>query len=170
MSSTTYSIQVAAVNTADTGVYSDPEIRETFPSRPVVLNQKLFSGLSLISGVYLSLKEEIIPNHGYVDINDIGSIDPTALHCNTNRGPGGNGDSGGYWVTPDGTIVGNINNNRVPGFVRNRGSMVVRLLRDTGPDPAAEGIYRSSILDAERNNQIVYVGLYNTGNGSLWNL
>ena len=42
MSSTTYSIQVAAVNSEGTGVYSDPEMRETFPSRPVVLNQKLF--------------------------------------------------------------------------------------------------------------------------------
>ena len=42
MSSTTYSVQVAAVNSEGTGVYSDPEMSETFPSRPVVLNQKLF--------------------------------------------------------------------------------------------------------------------------------
>ena len=102
-----------------------------------------------------------------MDINDIGSIDPTALLCNTDRGQGGSGDSGGDWFAPDGTTVGNSVNNRVPGFVRNRGSMVVRLLRDTGTDPAAEGIFRSSILDAEGNNQIVFVGLYNTGNGSL---
>ena len=102
-----------------------------------------------------------------MDINAIGSNDPTALLCNTDRGPDSIGDSRGDWVTPDGTVVGNINNNNVPGFVRNRGSMVVRLLRDTGTDPAAEGIYRSSILDADGNNQMVYVGLYNTGNGSL---
>ena len=105
-----------------------------------------------------------------MDINDIGSIDPTALLCNTDRGPGGNGDSGGDWFAPDGTRVGRSGNNRVPGFFRNRGSMVVILLRDTATDPAAEGIYRSSIVDAEGNNQMVYVGLYNTGNGSLWNL
>ena len=117
--------------------------------------------------MYISLNGKIIPNHGYVDINAIGSNDPTALLCNTNRGPGGNGDSGGDWFAPDGIAVGNINNKNVPGFVRNRGSMVVRLLRDTGTDPAAQGIYRSSILDADGNNQIVYVGLYNTGNGSL---
>ena len=120
--------------------------------------------------MYLSLNGEIVPNHGYVDINDIGSNDPTALLCNTDRGPDSIGDSRGDWFAPDGTTVGNTANNRVPGFVRNRGSMVVRLLRDTGPDPAAEGIYRSSILDAEGNDQMVYVGLYNTGNGSLWNL
>ena len=122
---------------------------------------------SLPTDVYVSLNGEIIPNHGYVDINAIGSIDPTALLCNTDRGPGGSGDSGGDWFAPDGTRVGNIDNKNVPGFVRNRGSMVVILLRNTGPGPAAEGIYWSSILDAEGN---VYVGLYNTGNGSLWNL
>ena len=117
--------------------------------------------------MYLSLNGEIIPNHGYVAISDIGSNDPTALLCNTDRGPDSSGNAGGDWFAPDGTAVGNINNKNVPGFVRNRGSMVVRLLRDTGPDPAAEGIFRSSILDAEGNNQMVYVGLYNTGNGSL---
>ena len=120
--------------------------------------------------MYLSLKEQIIPNHGYVVIDDIGSNDPTALLCNTDRGSDSIGDSGGDWFTPDGTAVGNINNKNVPGFVRNRCSMVVRLLRDIATDPAAEGIYRSSILDADGNNQMVYVGLYNTGNGSLWNL
>ena len=105
-----------------------------------------------------------------MEIDDIGSADGTALLCNTNRGPGSRDDSGGDWFAPDGTTVGNTANNRVPGFVRNRGSMVVILLRDTGTDPAAEGIYWSSILDAEGNDQMVYVGLYNTGNGSLWNL
>ena len=118
--------------------------------------------------MYLSLNGETIPNHGYVAISDIGSNDPTALHCNTNRGPGSTGDSGGDWITPDGTAVGNSVNNNVPGFVRNRDPMVVRLLRDTGTP--AQGIYWSSILDAEGNNQMVYVGLYNTGNGSLWKL
>ena len=118
--------------------------------------------------MYLSLNGEIIPNHGYVAISDIGSNDPTALLCNTDRGPGGSGNSGGDWFAPDGTTVGNSVSKNVPGFVRNRDPMVVRLLRDTGTP--AQGIYRSSILDAEGNNQIVYVGLYNTGNGSLWNL
>ena len=99
-------------------------------------------------------------------INDIGSIDPTALHCNTDRGPGSGHDSGGDWFAPDGTAVGNTNNPGF-GFARNRAPMVVRLLRDVATDPADEGIYHCSILDADGNNQIVYVGLYNTGNGSL---
>ena len=118
--------------------------------------------------MYLSLKEKIIPNHGYVVIDDIGSNNYNALHCNTNRGPDSSGVSGGDWFAPDGTEVGRSGINNVPGFVRNRDPMVVRLLRDTGTP--AQGIYRSSIFDAEGNYQIVYVGLYNTGNGSLWNL
>ena len=79
--------------------------------------------------MYLSLNGEIIPNHGYVAFSDIGSNDHTALLCNTDRGPGSRDDSGGDWSAPDGTRVGNIENNNVPGFVRNRGSMVVRLKR-----------------------------------------
>ena len=45
--------------------------------------------------MYLSLKAEIIPNHGYAVISEIGSIDDTALLCITNHIPPGNGDSGG---------------------------------------------------------------------------
>ena len=118
--------------------------------------------------MYLSLNGEIIPNHGYVAFSDIGSNDPTALLCNTDRGHGGSGNSGGDWSAPDGTRVGRSGINKVPGFVRNRGSMVVGLKRTTGTP--AQGMYHCSILDAEGNDQIVYIGLYNTGNGSLRNL
>ena len=118
--------------------------------------------------MYLILNGKIIPNHGYVDINAIGSNDPTALLCNTDRGPDSIGDSRGDWFAPDGTAVGNINNINVPGFVRNRGSMVVRLKRIIGTP--AKGIYHCSISDAEGNDQIVFVGLYNTRNDSVWNL
>ena len=62
--------------------------------------------------MYLSLNGEIIPNHGYVAISDIGSNDPTALLCNTDRGQGGSGNSGGDWFAPDGTTVGNSVNNK----------------------------------------------------------
>ena len=37
--STTYSIQVAAVNSAGTGVYSDPEMSETLPSEADNVNE-----------------------------------------------------------------------------------------------------------------------------------
>ena len=112
--------------------------------------------------MYLSLNGEIIPNHGYVEIDDIGSNDPTALLCNTNRGQGSGRDSGGDWFAPDGTAVGNTANNRVPGFIRNRGPMVVRLIRTPSETPN-EGIYRCDVRDNTNTAQNVYVGLYNNG-------
>ncbi|CAI8006557.1 hypothetical protein GBAR_LOCUS4784, partial [Geodia barretti] len=136
--STTYSIQVAAVNSAGTGVYSDPETAETLPS------------------VYLSLDGEIITNHSYVDISDIGSPDNTALLCITNC-PGS--PTPGNWFAPSGARVGDVI--PVPGFTRNRGPMVVRLKRTTGT--AAEGIYHCVVMDNTETDWTVYVGIYNGG-------
>ena len=117
-------------------------------------------------GVYLSLNNVIIPNHGYVVISDIGSTDDTALICHTNRPPPDNGPhSGGDWFAPDNSRVGEPGI-VVPGFRRNRGPMMVRLLRDTATDPPSEGIYHCQIMAAEETIlTFVYVGLYNSGGG-----
>ena len=112
-----------------------------------------------MADVYLSLNGIVIPNNGYVEISDIGSNDDTALLCHTNQ-PGST-NSGGDWYGPDETRVSGSD---VPGFTRNRGSMVVRLKRTSGTPP--EGIYRCKIIDAASIPQTVYVGLYNTGEGN----
>ena len=112
--------------------------------------------------VYLSLNGDIIPNHGYVTISDIGSTDNTALLCHTNRPATDGGNSGGDWHAPDGTRAFG---NDVPGLRRNRSPMVVRLLRNTATDPPAEGIYDCVIEDNTLTLQTVYVGLYNSGRG-----
>ena len=117
-----------------------------------------------LTDVFLSLNGDIIPNHGYVVIDDIGSTDGTALLCHTNHPPG-NIHSGGDWHAPDGTRVGSVGSTDVPGFGRRRDPRVVRLLRDTGTSP--EGIYRCSIMDADGNDRNVYVGLYNDGQGNF---
>ena len=113
--------------------------------------------------VYLSLNDDIIPNHGYVEISRIGSTDATALLCHTNNPPPTpSGTSGGEWYAPDGTrVVGSV----VPGVTRNRGPMVVRLGESTGTP--LEGIYRCEIEDADDTLQTVYVGLYNAGAGRV---
>ena len=108
--------------------------------------------------VYLSLNDDIIPNHGYVEISRIGSTDDSALLCHTNRPPDG-AHSGGDWLAPDGNRVFDTD---VPGVTRNRDPMVVRLRRTSGDPP--EGIYQCTIDDA-LTPQIVHVGLYNTGGG-----
>ena len=115
--------------------------------------------------VYLSLNGEVIPNHGYVEISDIGiSDDDTALLCHTNR-PASGDTSGGHWFAPDGDRVGIIDSTDVPGFERNRSPMLVRLRRNSGTPN--EGIYRCEVNDATETYQTVYVGLYNTGGGIL---
>ena len=113
--------------------------------------------------VFLSLNGTVIPNNGLLYISDIGSTDETALLCITNRP--GSPNSGGDWHAPDGTAVGSLGTIDVPGFVRNRGPMVVRLRRTTGTDPAAEGIYQCSIEDATSTIHYISVGLYNSGRG-----
>ena len=97
-------------------------------------------------------------------ISDIGSTDDTALICHTNR-PTTTDDannSGGNWFAPDETRV---TGTAVPGFGRNRGPMMVRLLRNTATDPPSEGIYHCLVEDDTLTEQTVYVGLYNSGGG-----
>ena len=115
-------------------------------------------------GVYLSLNGDVIPNHGYVVISDIGSADETALICHTNRPAtlNNNAHSGGNWFAPDNTRV---NDNDVPGFMRARDPMIVRLLRNTATDPPSEGIYQCLVEDDTITLHNVHIGLYNNGEG-----
>ena len=150
-------------------------MRTNYPQRTVhiyLVSLIFICILHYIIGVYLTLNGGYIPNHGYVNISDIGSSDGTALICHTNRianltsSLGGPMHSGGDWHAPDGTIVGDLVGNDVPGFDRNRGPMVVRLHRDTATGTPSEGIYYCVVEDDTFTDQIVYVGLYNSGGGS----
>ena len=122
-------------------------------------NSTSYQYLVLLTDVYLSLDGIVIPNHGYVEIGDIGYTDDSALLCHTNFPPlpdGGN--SGGDWHAPDGTrVVGSV----VPGVTRNRGPMVVRLKRTSGTPP--EGIYHCIVQNITGVNQTAHVGLYRNG-------
>ena len=176
--STSYSIQVAAVNEeGDVGLYSDLLIVQTESKFDLmILTSVLYFYIIYVCnipitgtcthnvGIYLSLNDDIIPSHGYVVISDIGSTDDTALICHTNRPAtlNNNADSGGDWFAPDETRV---DDNAVPGFRRNRGPMMVRLLRDTATDPPSEGIYHCLVEDDTLTEQTVYMGLYNSGRG-----
>ena len=111
--------------------------------------------------MYLSLNGEIIPNHGYVTIDDIGSTDDTALLCHTNR-PANNGNSEGNWIAP--TTI-RVHGTDVPGFRRNRAPMVVRLLRNTATGTPPEGIYCCLIKDDTLTVRTAHVGVYNSGRG-----
>ena len=97
-----------------------------------------------------------------MEISDIGSTDETALLCHTDcPRPPHRCHSGGDWFAPDGTRV---NEDDVPGFTRDRRSMVVRLRKITGTPP--KGIYWCSIQDAASVHYNIYLGLYNVGGGN----
>ena len=120
------------------------------------------------AGVYLSLNDKIIPNHGYVVISDIGSTDDTALICHNNRPAtlisNNIPNSGGDWFAPDETRVNGTN---VAGFRRNKGPMMVRLLRNSATDPSSQGIYYCLVENDALTEESVYVGLYNSGGGII---
>ncbi|CAI8031312.1 hypothetical protein GBAR_LOCUS17787 [Geodia barretti] len=147
---TVYTVVVAARTSAGTGVYSQPQ------------------NIEIPDYVFFSLNGNIIPNHGYVAINDIGSTDNTALLCHTNRPPPNSGNSGGNWYAPDMT---RINYDEINGVARNRGPTIVRLKRTTSTGTPPEGIYLCEIMDAAFTLQLVYIGVYNSGEGiMLYNL
>ena len=108
------------------------------------------------------MNDDVLSNHDYVLISDIGSTNDTSFPCHTNHPPpAGSSNSGGEWFAPDGTeVVGNS----VPGFEAIRAPKVVRLRRTTGTSP--EGMYKCSIEDAASTTVTNYVGLYNSGGGT----
>ena len=121
----------------------------------------IYQYLVLLTDVYLSLDGIVIPNHGYVEFEDIGSTDDSALLCHTNNPPPPpSTTSGGDWWAPDGTRVSSTD---VTGVTRSRDPMVARLRRTSDTPP--EGIYECTIYDATSTLQMVYVGLYYTGGG-----
>ena len=119
-----------------------------------------------ITGVYLTLNGDNIPNHGYVVISDIGSTnDETALLCHTNYLPDG-GTSGGNWYGPDGSPVSGFASVGSGNFVSTNDPGVVRLIRNSAATGTpTEGIYRCQVKDDTPTIQTVYVGLYNSGGG-----
>ena len=163
---TVYTVEVAAETSGGTGVYSEPLTIETPDSEcmSLWLRKGCYSHPHWSTDVYLSLNDDVIPNHGYVEIIDIGLSDSTALLCHTNR-PAVNPNSGGDWFAPDGNRVGNPGSTDVPGFEKTRGPMLVRLRRSSGTPE--EGIYQCDVNDATETHQTVYVGLYNTGGGTI---
>ena len=162
MLSTKYSIQIAAVNNAGTGVFSNATIIKTVeqsecqPFAVITVTHMYYS----TAGVHLSLRNKLIPNNSYVVMDDIGSTDDTALLCHTNQPS--RRDSEGDWFAPNGTKVGSYTDStprNVPGFGRNRGPHLVRLKRSSDGTPP-EGVYKCVVRDTTHINQTVYAGIY----------
>ena len=152
---TVYTVEVAVETSAGTGVYSHPLIFQTPDSERNLHNHVHTPYFILFADVFLSLNGVVIPNHGYVNISDIGT-DDSALLCHTTH-PGIH-EPEGHWFAPDGTRVFVDD---VPGFKRSRGPMVVRLNKHSGTDQP-EGIYKCTIKREDSKFKRIFVGLYFT--------
>ena len=84
---TIYTVEVVADTSGGTGVYSEPLTIETPDSECAfcLWHSSLLVLFTSSTDVYISLNGEVIPNHGYVQISDIGYSYSTALLCHTNR-------------------------------------------------------------------------------------
>ena len=123
------------------------------------------------------LNGAIIPNHGFVLLNNIGESRESLLcltdspACCQSAYTGGRGPLG-HWFFPNGTRVPNAVVGMAGGdyggkliiwdFYRNRGPSVVLLHRRRG---GVTGIYRCVIPDATGVDQTMYIGLYTASSG-----
>ena len=107
----------------------------------------------------------IIPNHGFILLDNIGEYFNPLLCLTDNRMCCGRaqspyGDILGNWYYPNGTGV--ANSGEMWEFYRNRGPSVVRLNRRRG---GVTGIYFCVIPDTARVDQTMYVGVYTPDTG-----
>ena len=122
-----------------------------------------------LSGVYLSLNGEIIPNDGYVRVSDIG-VGNSGLLCNTDNiyccrsFDAADYVAQGHWYRPNGTQVGSftqesagVTNYFYNFFSRDRGVGVVRLNR-LG-DPPERGRFHCEVPNADGDMVAMYVNI-----------
>ena len=119
----------------------------------------------LPTGVVVVLNGAIIPNHGFVLLDNIGES-PNSLRCLTEnrmccahaQSPGG--AVLGDWYYPNGTGV--ANSGLQWEFYRNRDQSVVRLNRRRG---GVTGIYHCVIPDTTGVDQTMFIGVYTADTG-----
>ena len=133
------------------------------------------------TGVFLSLNDDIIPNHAYVNLSLMmypGDDDTTAdisstviCHTDLTTCCRGGGSNQGNWYFPDGVNplpgAGFNNENQEHPIAQRKQDQLIRLQRGsttTGTVPS--GIYRCDVETVAANNtvrEMVYVGVYGSG-------
>ena len=123
---------------------------------------------------YVSFLGDIIPNHGYVDLIEVGSNDDSSdsVQCITDLSTccsNTEGDHRGDWYFPDGTRLGFTGD-----IFEGRGPQRVVLRRINNANSPV-GIYRCDIqteaVHHETNTSVrdtLYVGLYNASEGMFY--
>ena len=118
--------------------------------------------------MYLSLGGHNVINNSYVDIDQIGSNDTSALLCHTNKTDccnttlSPNATALGSWYYSNDTVVGvsGDSNNSTAFFAVNRGDGVVRLFQNSSSSSNSEvGQFYCVIPDANNTDRTVYVNI-----------
>ena len=171
--STSYVVDIAAVNSAGTGVYSEPLTVETS-----VAGESIYTLIVLLwilqicnpSGAFVRFLEVDLSNHSYVNLTAVGdAMDGSdSVQCRTDLSTCCNAAAGGDfgdWFFPSGTVLPfpdaahNI-------FESRRMSQRVDL-RHRGTGGAISGIYRCTIetnaVNDDDGRETVYAGLYASG-------
>ena len=110
----------------------------------------------------------IIPNHGFVLLDNIGESRESLLcltdlpACCRDDYTGGRGHLG-HWFFPNATMVPNFGDQWE--FYRTRGQMVVLMHRRKG---GATGIYYCDIPNQNEDPRRLYVGVYTTNTGGYF--
>ena len=117
---------------------------------------------------YVSFRGTNLPNHSYVDLSLVGEdqngSDSNTVQCHTNRRSCCR-TSHGDWYTPEDTEL--PFSDEQGDIYENHGDQVIHLKRRNNANRPS-GIYRCLITTyAVYRGEIVYVGLYPTGEGIL---
>ena len=120
------------------------------------LMQKLFS-----TGIGLTLNGVQYTNNSVVTITDIGT-GSAALLCTTTYIPCCFSADGSHWYFPDGSTV---QRSETLPYYRTRSTSPGTVLLHRNSAATTTGVFRCDILDASRDLQSLYVGIYTATTG-----
>ena len=115
---------------------------------------------------YLHLRGQNLPNHSYVDLNEVGNVSSSSLQCRTdlrNCCSSAEGSFRGDWYFPNGT---RLLFPKEYGFYEGRAAKIVNLYRNTqATSPMGSFYCKIPYNNNNPSNETLYVGLYNTAAG-----
>ena len=127
----------------------------------IIIIQDYYSSILCIHIAYgLFFNNDVVPNHGIVTLEDIGTSTSTAVQCQTTVADccTDSDTHTGQWFFPDDSTVSTTT---LTSIYQVQGQGYVNLQRNSG---GAEGIYRCAIGPVG-SGEMYYVGVYSSGNG-----
>ena len=121
----------------------------------------VFYSYNPTEGVHLNMAESGIPNHYFMDLDELGMTEDEILHC---RSDNLRSDIG-MWFYPNGSEISFESEGQV--LYQQRGVGMVSLYHNNGSlDSAPLGIYRCIIPAENGVIHSAYIGLYDEDSGN----